>query len=150
MIVRMCEIAKGEPPLRRSAAWRVGSRRVVSERGLGVRRTTPADDPLPMTTPAPAPADVTPGLISTGSRSEDAAPLGFRDRRQGGSGDAPGVERRQFTDGRQDSDPAAAEFARAIDAYKIRHRRRFITHEELLSVLLDLGYRKTAEAVERG
>ena len=30
----------------------------------------------------------------------------------------------------------------AIDEYKLRHRRRFITYEETLSVIQSLGYRR--------
>ncbi len=32
--------------------------------------------------------------------------------------------------------------ATAIDQYKLRHRRRFITYEEMLAVVKDLGYHK--------
>jgi len=32
--------------------------------------------------------------------------------------------------------------ALAIDQYKLRHRRRFINYEEMLSIVRDLGYRK--------
>jgi hypothetical protein len=38
--------------------------------------------------------------------------------------------------------PAARELAEAIDGYKLRHRRRFVSHEELLSVIKSLGYHK--------
>ena len=31
----------------------------------------------------------------------------------------------------------------AIDQYKLLHRRRFITYEEMLSVFQSLGYEKT-------
>jgi hypothetical protein len=65
----------------------------------------------------------------------------FVDRRSN-SGAASGVERRQFSDSRDDLSPAARELAQAIDAYKIRHRRRFITCEEMLAVIESLGYRK--------
>jgi hypothetical protein len=32
--------------------------------------------------------------------------------------------------------------AQAIDQYKLRHRRRFITFEELYDVMASLGYHK--------
>ena len=35
-----------------------------------------------------------------------------------------------------------AEFAAAVDAYKARHRRRFITFDELFDVMVELGYHK--------
>ena len=38
--------------------------------------------------------------------------------------------------------PPARELARAIDQYKLHHRRRFITYEEMLTVIQSLGYRK--------
>jgi len=52
----------------------------------------------------------------------------------------PGVERRQFTNSHQELSPDARELALAIDGYKLRHRRRFITYEEMLSVIQALGY----------
>ena len=54
----------------------------------------------------------------------------------------PGVERRQFTNSHDELSPDAQELARAIDAYKMRHRRRFITYEEMLRVIQSLGYHK--------
>lgn len=68
----------------------------------------------------------------------------FVDRRNPYNSDAgPGLERRQFTNSYDELSPAAQELARAIDAHKVRHRRRFITYEEMLSVVEGLGYRKT-------
>ena len=64
-------------------------------------------------------------------------------RRPGQAGEAPGTERRQFASSHVELSPEAREFAQAVDAYKIRHRRRYVTFEELLAVLRDLGYRKT-------
>jgi hypothetical protein len=54
----------------------------------------------------------------------------------------PTRERRQFTNSHEELSPPAAELARAIDGYKMRHRRRFITYEEMLSVIQSLGYSK--------
>jgi hypothetical protein len=68
----------------------------------------------------------------------DDAPV-FVDRRSS-PGIAPGVERRQFANSYNDLSPDAAELAQAIDDYKIRHRRRFITFEEMLAVMKSLGY----------
>lgn len=69
-------------------------------------------------------------------------PSAFLDRRQS-SGNAPeGVERRQFQDSREAGRPEVNELAEAIDQYKLRHRRRFITFEELYDVMTDLGYHK--------
>jgi len=55
---------------------------------------------------------------------------------------APQRERRQFTNSHEELSPDARELAQAIDSYKLVHRRRFITYEEMLSVVKSLGYRK--------
>jgi hypothetical protein len=49
-------------------------------------------------------------------------------------------ERRQFANTYEELSPEAAELARAIDGYKVQHRRRFITFEEMLAVIKSLGY----------
>lgn len=54
----------------------------------------------------------------------------------------PDANGRQFTNSYEGLSSQAMELAQAIDAYKLRHRRRFITYEEMLTVLDSLGYRK--------
>jgi hypothetical protein len=54
----------------------------------------------------------------------------------------PICERRQFANSHEELSPEAAELARAIDQYKLFHRRRFITFEEMLGVIKSLGYRR--------
>ena len=67
----------------------------------------------------------------------------FQDRRTPTTpANPPGVERRQFTNSHEELSPKARELAVAIDEYKVRHRRRFITYEEILSVIEELGYSK--------
>jgi hypothetical protein len=66
----------------------------------------------------------------------------FVDRRSYAATEAPVRERRQFTNSYAELTPDAQELALAIDQYKLRHRRRFITFEEMLSVIQSLGYRK--------
>lgn len=67
----------------------------------------------------------------------------FVDRRSYDPGvGRPNVERRQFTNSHEELSPDARELAAAIDAYKLCHRRRFITYEEILGVVKSLGYRK--------
>lgn len=67
----------------------------------------------------------------------------FVDRRSGGgAGGAPGRERRQFANSHQDLSADGGELARAIDRYKLQHRRRFINADELLKVISELGYSK--------
>ena len=68
---------------------------------------------------------------------------GFVDRRRSTSNEySPVVERRQFSNSHDELSPGARELAKAIDEYKLRHRRRFITYEEILSVITELGYTK--------
>ena len=55
-------------------------------------------------------------------------------------GTEPLFERRQFANSYDELSPDAAELARAIDGYKVQHRRRFITFEEMLAVIKSLGY----------
>jgi len=66
----------------------------------------------------------------------------FIDRRSHIPGSAPSRERRQFSNSHDDLSPEARDLAVAIDQYKLMHRRRFITFEEMLSVVKDLGYHK--------
>jgi hypothetical protein len=67
----------------------------------------------------------------------------FIDRRNPTTaGDQPAQERRQFANNYDDLSPDAAELAHAVDGYKLRHRRRFITFEEMLSVVTSLGYHR--------
>jgi hypothetical protein len=54
----------------------------------------------------------------------------------------PQRERRQFTNSHEELSPEARDLAQAIDSYKLVHRRRFITYEEMLSVVKSLGYRR--------
>ena len=54
----------------------------------------------------------------------------------------PGRERRQFANSYDELSPEAADLARAIDQYKLVHRRRFVTYEEMLAVVKSLGYSK--------
>jgi len=65
------------------------------------------------------------------------------DRRSHASGEhVPASERRQFANSHEELSPDARELASAIDQYKIRHRRRFITYEEMLVVVKSLGYQR--------
>jgi hypothetical protein len=56
--------------------------------------------------------------------------------------DQPLFERRQFANSYDELSPEAGELARAIDGYKVQHRRRFITFEEMLAVIKSLGYKR--------
>ncbi len=56
------------------------------------------------------------------------------------SGRTPAHERRQFSNSHEGLSPEALELAHAIDGYKMSHRRRFITYEEMLAIVKSLGY----------
>lgn len=66
----------------------------------------------------------------------------YVERRVANQGRPDGVERRQFVDSRSGLRPEVMELAEAVDQYKLRHRRRFITFEELFDVMEGLGYHK--------
>jgi hypothetical protein len=72
-----------------------------------------------------------------------SSPMQFFDRRSPAAVERmPICERRQFSNSHEDLSPDAAELAQAIDSYKLAHRRRFITFEEMLAVVKSLGYRR--------
>ncbi|QDU73969.1 hypothetical protein Pan97_09690 [Bremerella volcania] len=54
--------------------------------------------------------------------------------------ETPVFERRQFTNSHEGLSPGAHELALAIDEYKLRNRRRFITYEEMYEIITGLGY----------
>jgi hypothetical protein len=67
----------------------------------------------------------------------------FLDRRgPAQTAEQPLFERRQFANSYDELSPDAADLARAIDGYKVQHRRRFVTFEEMLSVIKSLGYKR--------
>ena len=68
----------------------------------------------------------------------------FVDRRAVADGGRDGgPERRQFTASASLTRPEVAGLSEAVDQYKLRHRRRFITFEELFDVMAELGYHKS-------
>ena len=71
------------------------------------------------------------------------SPIPFIDRRSPEAVERmPICERRQFGNSHDGLSPDAAELAQAIDQYKLCHRRRFITFEEMLAVVKSLGYHR--------
>lgn len=73
----------------------------------------------------------------------ESANAPFVDRRSNVQSDLSVRERRQFTNSHSELSPEAHELATAIDQYKLRRRRRFITFEEMLTVIQSLGYTKS-------
>ena len=76
------------------------------------------------------------------SQAMDSLTVPFVDRRNSEDGPGVALERRQFANSHSDLSPDARELAQSIDEYKLRHRRRFITYEEMLNVIKSLGYHK--------
>ncbi|MEN6406387.1 MAG: hypothetical protein ABFC77_07945 [Thermoguttaceae bacterium] len=75
--------------------------------------------------------------------SMPVSPVGFVERRNPEAVERmPICERRQFGNSHEELSPDAAELAQAIDQYKLLHRRRFITFEEMLAIVKSLGYRR--------
>ncbi len=67
----------------------------------------------------------------------------FVDRRNYDPGvGMPVRERRQFANSHSELSEDARELAQAIDQYKLSHRRRFITYEEMLNIVKSLGYQR--------
>jgi hypothetical protein len=81
-------------------------------------------------------------MHSTIEQQPSAPALPFVDRRRAATDSPVGRERRQFQDSREAGRPEVNELADAIDQYKLAHRRRFITFEELYDVMASLGYHK--------
>ena len=76
----------------------------------------------------------------------DTKPFGNGvDRRKRGnisSSEIPEAERRQFGNSYSNLSQEGQELAQAIDTYKMKFRRRYITTDEIILVLKELGYRK--------
>lgn len=66
----------------------------------------------------------------------------FVDRRSTGPGTQPEGERRQFGSSHAGLSDDGRELALAIDQYKVQHHRRYLTCDEMLSVIKELGYQK--------
>ena len=90
------------------------------------------------------PSNAQPNTPQTGGQPVNGqAPIQFPDRRNAEIGrKSPGLERRQFSDSYDSLSADAAELARAIDQYKLVNRRRYASYEELLSIIISLGYSK--------
>jgi len=77
------------------------------------------------------------------SSASSETPATFYDRRSSVQPDRmPTYERRQFANTHDGLSPEAAELAKAVDQYKLMHRRRFVTFEEILTVVKTLGYHR--------
>lgn len=82
----------------------------------------------------------------TPTPGHDTPGVSFPDRRSQTNDTRPVIERRQFTNSHSELSEEARELGQAIDQYKLVHRRRFITYEEMLSVIKSIGYRKECQS----
>lgn len=87
------------------------------------------------------PTSATAGIPAVSAPQESRGVV-FPDRRNQGQSAPPVIERRQFGNTHSDLSADAQELGQAIDQYKLVHRRRFITYEEMLNVMRSLGYHK--------
>ncbi len=76
--------------------------------------------------------------MQTSPNAAAAIPGRFIERRQ--ADETPVRDRRQFGSSHSELSEDARELALAIDGYKARNRRRYITFEEMLSIIQQLGY----------
>jgi hypothetical protein len=84
---------------------------------------------------------VGPHAVNPGSNSATAK---FVDRRNSMGPDADASERRQFGSTHGGLSEYGRELALAIDEYKVQHHRRYLTCDEMLTVLRGLGYAKVS------
>jgi hypothetical protein len=97
-------------------------------------------------TPNPLPAatnvSTSPVVVPVHLQSPSQATESFVDRRHSGEEGAGHQERRQFGSSHRDLSKEGRELALAIDRYKLEYHRRYLTCDELLSVISSLGYRR--------
>lgn len=68
----------------------------------------------------------------------------FADRRSESATVPSATERRQFGNSHQGLSDDGRDLALAIDRYKLENHRRYLTCDEMLQVLEDLGYTKSS------
>ncbi|MCG8652402.1 MAG: hypothetical protein MI861_21355 [Pirellulales bacterium] len=78
--------------------------------------------------------------FSVGPESESDQP--FVERRRSSDGAQNAGERRQFGSSHAELSEEGRELAAAIDQYKVSHHRRYLTCDEMLTVIHGLGYAK--------
>ena len=97
---------------------------------------------LPQTSNTPVIVPSSPILPPPQIAPEQPVPAtGFVDRRRSQSGSSR-QERRQFGSSHAGLSEAGRELAIAIDQYKVTHHRRYLTCDEMLNVMVSLGYSK--------
>lgn len=88
-----------------------------------------------------APFSVNPNSVATGRHQKGKS---FIDRRATPETDGENrrPERRQFGSSHSGLSEDGRELALAIDQYKVKYHRRYLTCDEMLQVLTSLGYSK--------
>lgn len=98
---------------------------------------------LPNLTSHSQAADPSSFAISANSGHSPSDPAaGFVDRRSMAERKPAHSERRQFGSSHFGLSDDGRELALAIDQYKVQHHRRYLTCDEMLTVLSNLGYSK--------
>lgn len=69
---------------------------------------------------------------------------GFVERRSNSGSPSGQSERRQFGSSHAELSEDGRELALAIDRYKLENHRRYLTCDEMLAVIRQLGYKKPA------
>ncbi|MFG0267713.1 MAG: hypothetical protein ACF8AM_21570 [Rhodopirellula sp. JB055] len=82
-------------------------------------------------------------VVTQGTPSSGSMPRQDRRRNRGSSSGSFASERRQFGSSHADLSDDGRELAAAIDSYKMSHHRRYITCDEMLVVMRQLGYSKS-------
>ena len=96
-----------------------------------------------MPTQPVTPITGSPSFVVTSATSEaNPATEAFLDRRGLGSSVPETNERRQFGNSHQGLSEDGRELALAIDRYKLEQHRRYLTCDEMIQVLSELGYQK--------
>ena len=91
------------------------------------------------TTTPPSNFIVGPGANAPAPVAPEDPSTAFVDRRTNARKDDTG-ERRQFGSSHSGLSDAGRELALAIDQYKLEQHRRYITCDEMLKVMMSLGY----------
>lgn len=88
--------------------------------------------------PAITPSAATASVSVVSNQSDDR----FVERRGTPDPESRRTERRQFGSSHSGLSEDGRELALAIDRYKVTHHRRYLTCDEMLTVLTELGYAK--------
>ena len=95
-----------------------------------------------LSSPIPAASPSVPVSPDSTQAENESVVSGFLDRRSPSLHESSRPERRQFGSSHAGLSKAGRELALAIDQYKVQQHRRYLTCDEMLTVLSSLGYVK--------